>query len=166
MYFGVVWFIGYCALCSGSFMLLSNCKYTFNLIGAFIGKLLFSGSSASDWEEWGSLDDIVMGGTVLHCTTSIPSCDSLNVHPPGVSDSRLRWAAGENGTQAAAVFEGVVSTSNNGNCVYLFPHMFPTLVSTGGFVSVRTRNRLRDLSAYSGITLKVRGSGEKRILCC
>jgi len=80
-----------------------------------LGKLLFSGASAADWEEWGSLDDIVMGGTIIVVHVSMMCKDVLS----GVSDSRLRWAAGGNATDGAAVFEGVVSTSNNGDTSFV-----------------------------------------------
>lgn len=77
---------------------------------------------------WGALDDVVMGG---------------------VSQSSVRSAA--NGK--ALIFEGNVSTDNN-----------------GGFASTRTADfdDMVDLSAYDGVQLRVRGDGKryKLILRC
>jgi len=70
-------------------------------------------------ETWGAVDDVVMGG---------------------VSQSQIRLSNNR------AIFNGVVSTNNN-----------------GGFVSVRTKNFSPpiDLSSFEGIELKVKGDGKR-----
>ncbi len=70
-------------------------------------------------ETWGAVDDVVMGG---------------------VSQSQIRLSNNR------AIFNGVVSTNNN-----------------GGFVSVRTKNFSPpiDLSSFEGIEIKVKGDGKR-----
>ncbi|CAM9424927.1 unnamed protein product [Chrysoparadoxa australica] len=94
------------------------------------GKKLFSCEPANlaKWNQWGSLDDVVMGG---------------------VSSSGLEVVGADGSTKhdkPVAVFSGEVSTNNN-----------------GGFASIRTRSLdpVLDLSAYDGISLRVKGDGNR-----
>jgi uncharacterized protein YbjT (DUF2867 family) len=93
------------------------------------GKPIFStiNGSTQSLKEWGPVDDVVMGG---------------------VSQSwfSVRDGAGEHANQPAGVFEGNVTSANN-----------------GGFASVRTRNFSPplDVSMYEGIELRVRGDGQR-----
>ena len=82
---------------------------------------------ASNVSAWGALDDVVMGG---------------------VSESRLRSdaSAGERPGEPAAVFEGNLSTRNN-----------------GGFASVRNRDFQppADCCGESGVELRFLGDGQR-----
>lgn len=88
--------------------------------------------------NWGSLDDVVMGGV---------SESGLFFSPSTTSATADGGGGGEGGYgRDAAVFAGTVSTSNN-----------------GGFASVRSKNwapRL-DLGGYEGLRVTLKGDGQR-----
>ncbi|GAB2267256.1 hypothetical protein Dimus_002241 [Dionaea muscipula] len=97
------------------------------VVGLQSGKVLF-GFYGDSYRElpWGALDDVVMGG-VSRSTFQIDQMGNEHGRPTGV-------------------FQGIVSTTNN-----------------GGFTSIRTRNFSvpEDLSAYDGLELCLRGDGHR-----
>eukprot|EP00638_Chattonella_subsalsa_P000506 CAMPEP_0117756120 /NCGR_PEP_ID=MMETSP0947-20121206/13865_1 /TAXON_ID=44440 /ORGANISM="Chattonella subsalsa, Strain CCMP2191" /LENGTH=543 /DNA_ID=CAMNT_0005575599 /DNA_START=215 /DNA_END=1846 /DNA_ORIENTATION=- len=100
--------------------------------GNLQGKVLFSsqpGGKEAWVRQWGALDDVVMGGV---------SESSIQLVPGAAEEST--------GARLAAVFSGVVKTSNN-----------------GGFASVRTKNFQPplDFTQYDGIKLRVKGDGNR-----
>lgn len=88
---------------------------------------------AERWQDFASLDDVVMGGTSDSKFTLVPGAGE-----EGSSDSA---------TRIAGVFEGVVTTERG--------------FASGGFTSMRTRNLdpPLDLTGYEGIKLRVLGDG-------
>ncbi|XP_059664379.1 protein HIGH CHLOROPHYLL FLUORESCENCE PHENOTYPE 173, chloroplastic [Cornus florida] len=91
------------------------------------GKLVYGYEGNLSRElAWGALDDVVMGG-VSESTFRIDPTGSEKGGPTGV-------------------FQGVVSTANN-----------------GGFTSARTKNFSvpEDLSAYDGLELRLKGDGRR-----
>ncbi|TFJ88340.1 hypothetical protein NSK_000689 [Nannochloropsis salina CCMP1776] len=102
---------------------VKGCKKLYNCAPAFIDR----------WQDFASLDDVVMGGTSDSKFTLIPGAGEA-----GNEDSPSR---------IAGVFEGMVTTERG--------------FASGGFTSVRTRNLEPplDLTGYEGLRLRVLGDG-------
>ena len=98
-------------------------------------KKLYSCSPAfiDRWQDFASLDDVVMGGRSDSKFSLVPGAGE-----EGNDDSPSR---------IAGVFEGVVTTDRG--------------FASGGFTSMRTRNLepALDLTGYEGIRLRVKGDG-------